>query len=122
MSSLRTSARNSGSVVCRARSILATIDGNRPGRPSERANHSPTAAIIATPAAAQKSPEAVAEAEKGYAATTVPERSNSDESYVVFHHASGSWSVLSSGTADICPGVPADVVQHFRSARYGACR
>ncbi|MBU2667912.1 hypothetical protein KOI35_30815 [Actinoplanes bogorensis] len=58
---------------------------------------------------------------EGYAATTVPERSNSDESYVVWKHASGSWTVLSSGTADICPGVPADVIKHFRSARYGAC-
>ncbi|MBL7253344.1 hypothetical protein [Paractinoplanes lichenicola] len=58
---------------------------------------------------------------EGYAATTVPERSNSDESYVVWKHSAGSWSVLSSGTADICPGVPADVVRHFRAARYGAC-
>ena len=58
---------------------------------------------------------------EGYAATTVPERSNSDESYVVWKYTSGSWAVLSSGTADICPGVPADVIKHFRSARYGAC-
>jgi hypothetical protein len=58
---------------------------------------------------------------RGYAATTVPERSNSDESYVVWKHASGTWTVISSGTADICPGVPADVVKHFRAARYGAC-
>ncbi|GAB2608272.1 hypothetical protein Aab01nite_61270 [Paractinoplanes abujensis] len=56
-----------------------------------------------------------------YAATTVPERSNSDESYVVWKHTAGTWRVLSSGTADICPGVPADVVRHFRAARYGAC-
>ena len=58
---------------------------------------------------------------RGYAATTVPERSDSDESYVVCKHAAGAWSVLSSGTAGICPGVPDDVVRHFRAARYGAC-
>jgi hypothetical protein len=59
---------------------------------------------------------------KSYAATTVPERSDSDESYVVFKRAAGAWTVLSSGTADICPGVPADVIKRFRSAHYGACR
>ena len=44
------------------------------------------------------------------------------EAYAVFKYASSTWSVVSKGSAEICPGAPAEVVKHFRAARYGACR
>ncbi|BCY12919.1 hypothetical protein [Actinoplanes sp. L3-i22] len=58
---------------------------------------------------------------RDYAAATTPENKISDEEYYVFKYTAGDWSVLSSGTGDICPGVPADVTKHFRAAHYGAC-
>ncbi len=49
---------------------------------------------------------------RNYAVARAPERTDSDEQYVVFKFASASWTVHSSGSGDICPGVPADVVKH----------
>jgi hypothetical protein len=59
---------------------------------------------------------------RGYAVATTPENKISDEEYFVFKYTADSWSVISSATGDICPGVPADVKNHFRAAHYGACR
>jgi len=63
---------------------------------------------------------------KNWAVATIPEESKSDEGYAVFKYDS-DWSLVSGGaTGDLCQGipggVPADVVKHFRSAHYGACR
>jgi len=46
----------------------------------------------------------------------------SDHRLLVTIYDSASWALISAGSAEICQGVPGDVVKRFREAHYGACR